>query len=197
MKYKINEIFQSLQGEGHNTGKNVVFVRLSGCDLSCDWCDTKYHVNFTEMTEKDILEKVEKIRENKSVIITGGEPTIQNLLPLLEVLKKEGYWIGIETNGNNLIKAEKEYIDYISMSPKSKTKLKNVDELRVVNDNITVDELINYENEINAKYYFISPLDDGEDINYKSTIKLLGEINEVSKKQWRLSLQMHKLSGIV
>lgn len=197
MKYKINEIFQSLQGEGHNTGKNVVFIRLSGCDLSCEWCDTKYHVNFTEMSEYDIFSRVEKIRKNKSVIITGGEPTIQNLLPLLTLLKKEGYWIGIETNGNNLIELEKEFIDYISMSPKSKIKLKEVDELRVVNDGITVNDLINYENEINAKYYFISPLDDGEEINYKNTIELLGNINEVSKKQWRLSLQMHKLSGIL
>jgi 7-carboxy-7-deazaguanine synthase len=98
---KIAEIFISLQGEGMRQGTPCLFIRLSGCNLSCRWCDTEYaRDGGTEMGCDAILEQV--WRENpRSVCITGGEPFLQTdaLLPLLASLFRRGVAIDIETNG--------------------------------------------------------------------------------------------------
>jgi 7-carboxy-7-deazaguanine synthase len=98
---KIAEIFTSLQGEGIRQGAPCLFIRLSGCNLACRWCDTQYAREGGIETDCDtILETV--WRENpRSVCITGGEPLLQTgaLLPLLASLKKRGIAIDIETNG--------------------------------------------------------------------------------------------------
>ena len=98
---KIAEIFLSLQGEGLRQGTPCLFVRLSGCNLACRWCDTQYaRSGGTETSCDKILEEV--WRQNpRSVCITGGEPLLQTdaLLPLLVSLHRRGIAIDIETNG--------------------------------------------------------------------------------------------------
>ena len=98
---KIAEIFKSLQGEGVRQGAPCLFVRLSGCNLSCRWCDTKEALGAgIAMSEDYILEQC--WRQNpRYVCITGGEPLLQTdaLLPLLASLAKRGTVIDIETNG--------------------------------------------------------------------------------------------------
>ena len=98
---KIAEIFSSLQGEGKNQGKPCLFIRLSGCNLHCRWCDTAYaQEGGTETGCDAILEQC--WRENpRSVCITGGEPLLQKeaLLALLASLHKRGTPVDIETNG--------------------------------------------------------------------------------------------------
>jgi 7-carboxy-7-deazaguanine synthase len=98
---KIAEIFESLQGEGRNQGRPCLFIRLSGCNLACDWCDTAYaREGGTEMSLDAVLEEV--WRANLPYIcITGGEPLLQadELEPLLASLHKMGIAIDIETNG--------------------------------------------------------------------------------------------------
>lgn len=96
---KINEIFYSLEGEGQNMGYPTVFIRLSGCNLNCSWCDTE-HETYKEMEIREIIDEIKKYNCD-TVKITGGEPLIHELrLPLLcRVLRDEGYSIGIETNG--------------------------------------------------------------------------------------------------
>jgi len=98
---KIAEIFKSLQGEGVRQGAPCLFVRLSGCNLSCRWCDTKEALGAgIAMSEDYILEQC--WRQNpRYVCITGGEPLLQTdaLLPLLASLAKRGTIIDIETNG--------------------------------------------------------------------------------------------------
>ncbi len=90
-RFPIVEIFESLQGEGFNTGMPAIFVRFGKCNLTCPWCDTNYN-QFEQWTLSDILAKVRDYSA-KNVIITGGEPTIQpNLSLLLNQLKKEGYF---------------------------------------------------------------------------------------------------------
>jgi len=194
MQYKINEIFHSLQGEGYNQGREVIFIRLSGCNLACDWCDTD-HISGDTLSVEQILLSVQQY-SCKSIIITGGEPSIHNLQPLLTVLKEAGYWIAIESNGTNCLDIYGHLIDYISISPKSVTIQKKADEVRVVNDNLSSDDLLVVEKQIVASNYFISPLEQNDQFNIKSSIQLLGEINAVSNKHWSISLQMHKLSGI-
>jgi 7-carboxy-7-deazaguanine synthase len=98
---KITEIFSSLQGEGKNQGKPCLFIRLSGCNLRCTWCDTPTtHREGEEMSPDSVLEQVWRVNPSY-VCITGGEPLVQAdaLEPLLASLHKRGTEIDIETNG--------------------------------------------------------------------------------------------------
>ena len=191
-KYKVNEIFNSLQGEGVNLGKKVTFIRLAECNLKCEWCDTEYK-KYEEMTIDEIVDKC-----NRNVIITGGEPTMQDLLPLLKILKLTKRWIGLETNGTNDITELRSYLDYIAFSPKSKTHkslIENADEIRIVNDNLTVEEVLKYENwKIENRY--ISVLEKNGRYNLEETVKLIGKVNERSGHNWRIGQQYHKLLKI-
>jgi 7-carboxy-7-deazaguanine synthase len=96
---KINEIFLSIQGEGRHTGLPTVFIRLTGCNLRCSYCDTGYAYNEgTEYTIKDILSEIEKYNY-KRVCITGGEPLLNtDINVLLKML--DDYDVSIETNGS-------------------------------------------------------------------------------------------------
>ena len=96
-RFPIVEIFESLQGEGFNTGMPAIFVRLGKCNLACPWCDTNYE-EYEKWTVDAILRQVQSYQA-KQVIITGGEPTMYaNLNILLDALKAQGYWLAIETN---------------------------------------------------------------------------------------------------
>ncbi len=108
---KISEIFQSIQGEGTNAGKESIFLRTSLCNLKCSWCDTKYtwdwdnfdyNVEVHEMDIKKIREKIEGFTA-KNIVITGGEPLIQqeDLALLISSFSKK-YFIEVETNGTIL-----------------------------------------------------------------------------------------------
>lgn len=192
--YRINELFHSLQGEGANQGKDVIFIRLAGCNLTCSWCDTN-HDPYTEYTLNSLIENISKWN-CKSVIITGGEPAIHNLVPLLKMLKGEGYWIAIESNATRSLATFEPYLDYIALSPKGVIKQKRANEIRVVNDKQSVQKLLLIEKNINADHYFISPLEIDGKFNAMESLTLLGQINAVSHKKWFLSLQLHKLAGI-
>jgi 7-carboxy-7-deazaguanine synthase len=108
---KINEIFYSIQGEGQFIGRPMAFIRVSGCNLRCSWCDTKYaYDSGLELSIEDIIKKIGKYPTNH-VCLTGGEPLIQDeSIKLIESLIKLGYTIYLETNGSikldNLIKNE-------------------------------------------------------------------------------------------
>ena len=100
MKYELVEIFESLQGEGRNTGRPCVFVRFAGCNLACPWCDTDVTGRFS--LELDELAGEIKSFRTRSVVLTGGEPTIVSGMPeLIAELKREGFWVAVETNGLN------------------------------------------------------------------------------------------------
>lgn len=102
-KLKLCEIFNSISGEGLMQGLLSTFIRFSGCNMNCDYCDTKYHSEyFVEVSAKDILEN-KMVQNSKYFIITGGEPFVQNeeIFYLLQQLSKIGK-VEIETNGKNL-----------------------------------------------------------------------------------------------
>jgi 7-carboxy-7-deazaguanine synthase len=98
---KVIEIFKSLQGEGALQGTAAAFIRFSGCNLNCKWCDTpESHSGGTEMSPDEICGRVAAL-ECANICITGGEPMIhkKNLVPLIRRLHDDGYYVEIETNG--------------------------------------------------------------------------------------------------
>lgn len=102
---KVNEIFYSLQGEGLLVGTPSIFLRTTGCNLRCTYCDTTYaYYKGTEMSISEILKQL-KIFSSTHVCITGGEPLLQKDLPtLLDRLQENHYRICLETNGSIDIK---------------------------------------------------------------------------------------------
>ena len=102
--YKIAEMFSSINGEGTHAGQLAFFIRFTGCNLNCSYCDTKWanepNATYTEMTADEILSEVKK-NGIKNVTVTGGEPLIQQeIFPLLEMLCGDGRYVEIETNGS-------------------------------------------------------------------------------------------------
>lgn len=89
MSYRINEIFYSLQGEGYFTGTPAVFLRFSGCNLKCGFCDTR-HEEFTLMSPADIIGNVSKF-PSRHIVVTGGEPSLQLDSLLIDMLHEEGF----------------------------------------------------------------------------------------------------------
>jgi 7-carboxy-7-deazaguanine synthase len=98
---QINEIFYSIQGEGVHIGIPMVFVRFTGCNLRCEWCDTQYaFFEGKKMSLEDVRKEIKKYKV-KWVCITGGEPLLQEeVYPLIYSLLKEEYRILIQTNGS-------------------------------------------------------------------------------------------------
>jgi 7-carboxy-7-deazaguanine synthase len=99
---QITEIYKSIQGESTHAGLPCVFVRLTGCNLRCSWCDSEY--TFTggrRMTMEEVVEEVEHLSASGLVEITGGEPMLQEreVVPLMQRLLDDGYTVLLETSG--------------------------------------------------------------------------------------------------
>lgn len=190
--YKVNDIFYSLQGEGHNAGRAAVFVRFSGCNLSCDFCDTDFS-DYKEMTGTEILEGLANLTKlcnlSPIVVLTGGEPTLQVDEGLINLLHEAGFpFIAMESNGTHEPPAN---LDWLTVSPKCKPAVKECSELKVLFDGKA--PVRDYG--VKAKYYYLQPLDTGNaDINREITAKCVEYIKR--HPQWRLSLQMHKIINI-
>ncbi len=118
MKIRICEMLKTIQGEGKLQGIPSVIIRLKGCNLHCEWCDTTQMLNSNEVgiyDEKKLLEMLAYYRCSY-VIITGGEPAIySDITQLTRILKSNGYHITVETNGTLYVDFE---CDLISISPK-------------------------------------------------------------------------------
>ncbi len=196
---RINEIFYSLQGEGAYVGTPCVFIRFAGCNLNCHFCDTEFNT-FREMSEDEVIGEVRKYPAN-DVILTGGEPTLQLTISLLDKLHDEGKKIHIETNGTQYIdKDVANKIDWITCSPKfefntnAQLKLEIMNELKVVymgQDMSIYDDLLN----ISDCLFYLQPCDTGDIVKNKAILDMtLQYIKEHPK--WRLSLQIHKILNV-
>lgn len=184
--YRINEIFYSLQGEGYFTGTPSVFVRFSGCNRKCCFCDTA-HEQHTLMGLHDIINHVAQY-PSKQIVLTGGEPAMQVTPELIAALHEHDYFIAIETNGSLPLP---DGIDWITCSPKSQPwALDKVDELKVVftgHENVE-----NIASHFSTTHLFLQPCSSPDGTaNTAETIRYI-----LDHPHWRLSLQTHKLIGI-
>lgn len=194
--WKVNEIFHSLQGEGYHTGTASVFIRLSGCNLRCAFCDTR-HEDGTMMSLPQIVEQVMQYPKAPLIVLTGGEPSLwidENFVMGLKQMT--GKRIAIETNGTHPLPHG---IDWVTLSPKAgigdsgdvPVVLDRCDELKVV---YLGQDLAQY-NAITATHRYLQPcwVEDQEQCrrNIQATVQAVME-----HPQWRLSLQTHRILGI-
>lgn len=195
---KVNEIFYSLQGEGRYTGTPAVFVRFSGCNLACDFCDTT-HQSGTEMSEDEIIENICRFPAGH-VVLTGGEPTLQITASLLEAIHRTGKIIHMETNGTRRLHDDiQPLIDWITVSPKfgKKPELQRIDELKVLFDMNHIEYIESLEDTTttDSDCYYLQPCDRGNDAYNNANLYQCIEYIKCHPK-WKLSLQTHKLLGI-
>jgi 7-carboxy-7-deazaguanine synthase len=116
-KLPLIEQFYTIQGEGFHVGKAAYFIRIGGCDIGCSWCDTKFSWRFevNELTDiEEIVNNVIAARAD-SVVVTGGEPSLYNLGPLCQELKKNAIKTFVETSGAYVLRGQ---WDWICLSPK-------------------------------------------------------------------------------
>ena len=191
--YRINEIFHSLQGEGFHTGTPAVFVRFSGCNLRCAFCDTQ-HQTGEMMTLQEIVDEVNKYPKAPLLVLTGGEPSLFiDEAFVAELKQKTGKKIAIETNGTRPLPTN---LDWVTLSPKSAFKggdfepcvLKKCDELKVV---YLGQDLAQY-NAIESKQRFLQPCFSENGIERKTNMKACIE-TVMQNPNWRLSLQIHRV----
>ena len=178
---KVNEIFCSLQGEGFWTGTPSVFIRFSGCNLRCGFCDTR-HEDGQEMTEAEILSATAEYRA-RHVVLTGGEPSLQVTASLVQGLHRQGRRVAIETNGTHPLP---EGIDWITCSPKEggRVVLSRADELKVV----YLGQDFSQYDAIEAPWRFVQPC------SCRNTEECVAWL--MQHPDWRLSLQTHKILNI-
>jgi organic radical activating enzyme len=186
---KVNEIFYSLQGEGSRAGEASIFIRLAGCNLKCDFCDTEYE-KFTEMTIPEVVNEIEKF-EGGWIVWSGGEPLLQLTCEMFRFFQTLGYAQAIETNGTQEMRCK---FDYITVSPKSKLKKdfyihSVIDEIRIP---FTIGKIIpNVEDLPTAKNYYLSPIfneDKMDQENLQACIKYC-----LDHPEWKLSIQQQKI----
>lgn len=191
----INEIFGSVQGEGRRAGTWTVFVRLSGCNLKCSWCDTKYSWGKGKrMSEEAILGKIQQCK-TRWVTITGGEPFYQNILPLLKLLKAEGYKIQVESNGTMYPGQETtRLIDWLTISPKRGALFSQAlpyNELKyVVDEDFKIVEVPYIDPDQRYLPISLQPRDNDPEMIKKCLLMIK------ARPDLHLSLQLHKILGI-
>ncbi len=208
-KYKIKEIYYTLQGEGHHSGRPAVFCRFAGCNLwngleadrhkaICQFCDTDFWgtdgENGGKYTAQELTDKLDSLWPelglmNKFVVFTGGEPLLQLDEALTEVVHKSDFEIAIETNGTIALPKG---VDWVCVSPKANSKviLTSGDELKLVypQDNIDPKDVVGWD----FKYRYLQPMDNPYiEQNTNACIEYCK-----SNPVWNLSIQTHKLLNI-
>lgn len=185
-KKRVNDIFYSLQGEGRNTGRAAIFIRFSGCNLKCPFCDTDFS-SYEELGDEDILKRISQFPSH-FVVLTGGEPSLQVDRSLVDLLHAHGYELAMETNGTHPIV---DGIDWITCSPKGTSAISRCDELKCIfGEETTAPD----DHGIAADFKYLQPCDVQDDVRNSRIIqRCLDYI--LDHPEWRLSLQTHKLVG--
>ena len=219
--YKINELFETIQGEGSFTGQPSIFIRLQGCPVACSWCDTKHTWDIDVVDEIPMAQVLNKHEENsqwanfsveqiidlikekgyhaKHIVITGGEPCMVDLKPLCTAFEALGYSLQVETSGTFEVQVSSTC--WVTVSPKVNMRggyeiltsaMKRANEIKhPIATEQHVDEL---------KALLVAHSIENTPI-YLQPISQKPRATELAIKtcienNWRLSVQVHKYLGI-
>ena len=191
------EDFYTLQGEGRHAGRAAYFIRLGGCDVGCAWCDAKDTWRAAHFPPTPIEKIVRRAAAYpaRSIVVTGGEPTLYDLDPLTAALKAEGLEVFLETSGTNPIRGS---FDWVCLSPKRQDppleeNFLKADELKVI---VQTKEDIEWAEACAAKVredclLYVQP-------EWSRRNEVMDLIVEYIKRnpRWRASLQAHKYMRI-
>ena len=195
--YPVMEHFYTIQGEGFYTGSAAYFIRLGGCDVGCVWCDVKesWDASIHPQMTVETLVKLVTDAKAKLCVITGGEPAMYDLNPLVDALKAAGIQVNIETSGAYPIKGE---LDWVCLSPKKfkfpiKEALIKADEFKAVvfhPSDIAWANSFASDLKPNCRLYLQPEWSKSETI----TPLIIDFVKE--NPQWQISLQTHKYLNI-
>lgn len=196
---KINEIFYSLQGEGHHTGMPSVFVRFSGCNLSCPFCDT-HHGDGIFMSDDDIIRAV-KLYKADWIVLTGGEPALWIDDDFVKALKRAtGKKVAIETNGTREVPGS---IDWVCVSPKQgisgggddAVRATRADEVKVVDTGQPLEQYFDLPCVDENTLFYLQPCFVADPArNEANRLRTLRRV--MDNPRWTLSVQLHRFLGI-
>jgi hypothetical protein len=200
---KVHSIFETIQGEGPYSGYQAIFIRLSGCNLACEFCDTEFD-DYSILEIHDILKKIKSFEQtNPLIVITGGEPFRQNISQLCKLLIINNFKIQIETNGTLYIDIPKEV--ELVCSPKPSNDKYHMIRHDILKQTIAIKFLISSNikpysdiSEVGQKEYsipvYVQSMDEyNKAINQDNLIlaqKIAKKYNAI------LSLQIHKILNI-
>ncbi len=188
---QLAEIFYSIQGEGTWTGTPAVFVRLAGCNLACDFCDTDYSLKRLAAVDEVVREVREAGRDCPTVILTGGEPLAQAETPaLIDALRGDGRRVHIESNGT--IYAQLPDDVWLCISPKERVDRRmaaRANEVKLIVDERVPEEHL--EAFAGKEPFLLQP--EG---NKQKNVRIALEHAKAHPRRFRLSLQTHKLIGV-
>jgi len=219
--YKINELFETIQGEGSFTGQPSIFIRLQGCPVACSWCDTKHTWEIEisdEVTKEVMLTKSQETAQwasfsvsqilalitergytAKHIVITGGEPCMVDLTPLCSVFDDLGYSTQVETSGTFEINVSNKC--WVTVSPKINMRggypilnsaMKRADEIKFP---IATEQHIDDLKALLVEHNIENTPIYLQPISQKTRATELA-IKTCITNNWRLSVQVHKYLGI-
>jgi 7-carboxy-7-deazaguanine synthase len=219
---KINEIFETIQGEGVFTGVPSVFIRLQGCPVGCPWCDTKHtwevnlednvsmsqllakqedSANWTQLETTEITNLLKAQNYSaKHIVITGGEPCMYDLQDLTEFLNSEGYSTQIETSGTYEINCSD--ATWVTVSPKINMPGGYDIKAQAMQRANEIKHPIAMQKHIEELLQLMSDFPPSDDVQIAlQPISQIPRATELAiktciQRNWRLSLQTHKYLGI-
>jgi organic radical activating enzyme len=204
--FYLSEIFRGIQFEGARCGTPALFIRFHGCDLQCPFCDTLYarEGKGWPLDGEGLAQIIKQSAPLKTVVLTGGEPTIQPLVTELASLLSEKLTVCIETNGTrpDVIKDLCEIIPdlWITFSPKSFKDAEKIyepmwelaNEIKVIYGSLSETLLARAAEEgEKGTLLFMQPMEREGVIEWEPVVQFVGEYPE-----WRMSFQIHKMLGL-
>lgn len=210
MKLTVQEVFYTIQGEGPYAGQTAVFVRLWGCNLRCKFCDTDFESNESLWATQDLMDHVQALAGEHCdlIVITGGEPLRQNLLPFCRMAHRLGFTVQIETSGSIWIPGLEETGADIVVSPKTPVMNRDVEKwahcFKYVVKAGEMDEhgfpttnpqtgkpMVAPRPADPAAQIYLQPMDEGDPA--KNRANMIAARDACLKHGYRISLQQHKI----
>ena len=202
------DVWLTIQGEGPHSGLPAVFVRLAGCNLTCKLCDTQYTAGRVHRMPATLAEMVSNVLPSGLVVLTGGEPYRQHLLPFVSLLLDRGHKVQIETNGTLYEELPEAVV--VVCSPKTATVnpqlAMRADAWKYVVASGQVEEdgmpSIALGSMRPARPYmgtpkhkiYMQPLDEQDAV--RNAANMQTAVDLCLKHGWRLCLQVHKIAGL-